>query len=325
MDLFAYDRSLNMEFLCGVDEAGRGPLAGDVYAAAVILPREAQLPGLNDSKKLTEKKREALYEEITRQAVSYYVATASPEEIDERNILNATFLAMQRAVDGLSVTPGYVLVDGNRKPPGITLPCSCVVKGDGTSAAIAAASILAKVERDRYMKQVAETYPQYLFEKHKGYPTKEHYQAIAEHGVLPIHRKSFLKNLDKKEKPNAHLAGIAGEEAAARYLQEQGYEIVERNYRSLYGEIDLIAKNGEYLVFAEVKTRKPGSLMAPVVAVNAAKQKRIVQTALFFLAEHGMELQPRFDVFEVFLGKNGVEDIRQMENAFTADGFDVYL
>lgn len=319
MDLFEYDRSLNVKLLCGVDEAGRGPLAGDVYAAAVILPEDAQLPGLNDSKKLSEKKREALYDQIIEQAVSWSVAAATPEEIDRLNILNATFLAMQRAVDGLSVTPDYLLIDGNRRPPTLRQPCSCVVKGDGTSASIAAASILAKVSRDRYMKKLAEEYPAYRFEKHKGYGTKEHYEALAAYGISPVHRKSFLKNLSRLESSNSHLEGVAGERAAAEFLKGRGYEIVARNYRSLYGEIDLVAQNGEVLAFVEVKTRRVNSMAAPAASVTPAKQKKIIQTALMFLSEHGMPLQPRFDVAEV-IWDGSIREIRLIENAFTTEG-----
>ena len=324
MDLFEYDRSLKVKLLCGVDEAGRGPLAGDVYAPAVILPFDADLPGLNDSKKLSEKKREMLYDLIVEQSVSFCVATASVEEIDRLNILNATFLAMQRAIDGLSLSPDYLLVDGNRRPPSLKQPCSCVVKGDGTSACVAAASILAKVSRDRYMKQLGEQYPEYGFEKHKGYGTKEHYKAIAEHGVSPVHRKSFLKNLEEGKTSNAHLAGVAGERATARYLEEHGYHIVARNYRSPYGEIDLIAENGQYLAFVEVKTRKPDSLMAPAVAVTVQKQKKVIQTALAFLGEYGMSFQPRFDVAEI-IWNGTVQEIRYIENAFTTDGLGIVL
>lgn len=325
MDLFEYDRSLNVPLLCGVDEAGRGPLAGDVYAAAVILPPDAELPGLNDSKKLSEKKREALYDLICAQAVSYCVATATPEEIDRLNILNATFVAMQRAIDGLSVPPDYVLIDGNRRPATIIQPCSCVVKGDATSASIAAASILAKVSRDRYMKQIAERYPEYGFTKHKGYPTKDHYAAIAEYGVLDIHRKSFLKKMAGASEPNAHLRGVIGERATAEWYLEHGYEVTARNVHSTYGEIDLIVENGEYLVFCEVKTRKTGSPMAPAAAVGARKQKKIIQTALGYLAEHGMEKQPRFDVAEVLLEGGTVQSVNVIENAFTVDGMGILL
>lgn len=180
--------------LCGVDEAGRGPLAGPVCAAAVMLPPGVILPGLNDSKKLTEKKREDLYDLILENALTYGIAFAAVQEIEELNILNATFLAMRRAVALLDMKPGLVLVDGNRDP-GLDYPTECVVKGDGKCADIAAASILAKVTRDRYMLEMAEKYPQYAFEKHKGYGTRAHYEALRKYGPSPIHRPSFLKKM----------------------------------------------------------------------------------------------------------------------------------
>ncbi|MBQ5334261.1 MAG: ribonuclease HII [Oscillospiraceae bacterium] len=177
---------------CGIDEAGRGPLAGDVYAAAVILDEDVVIDGLNDSKKLTEKKREELFDEIIAKAKSFCIATASVEEIERLNILQAALLAMKRAVAGLDITPGYALVDGNKFPP-ISVKGETVVKGDGTSASIAAASVLAKVSRDRYMKDAAEKYPEWQFERHKGYGTKLHYEMLDKFGPSPIHRMSFLK------------------------------------------------------------------------------------------------------------------------------------
>ena len=176
--------------LCGVDEAGRGPLAGPVCAAAVILPRGLEIEGLNDSKKLTEKKREELYGVICKEALSFGIAFATVEEIEERNILGATFLAMNRALE----QPELALIDGNRNT-GILVPSRCVVKGDAKCADIAAASILAKVTRDRYMLEQAKLYPEYRFEQHKGYGTKLHYEALREYGPSPIHRMSFLKKL----------------------------------------------------------------------------------------------------------------------------------
>lgn len=200
MTLFEYDSELRKLYpvFCGVDEAGRGPLAGDVYAAAVIFDKDTVIDGINDSKKLTEKKREALYDEIIQKAQAYCIATATVEEIEKYNILQATFLAMKRAVEGLGFKPELALVDGNRLPQ---LPCEAqmLVKGDGTSASIAAASILAKVSRDRYMKKIAEEYPQYMFEKHKGYGTKLHYDMILQYGPSPVHRMSFLKKLYAKQ------------------------------------------------------------------------------------------------------------------------------
>lgn len=180
--------------ICGVDEAGRGPLAGPVYAAAVILPLGLEIDGLNDSKKLTEKKREQLFDVICEKAISYSVGIATEKEIDEINILNATFLAMRRAVEGLEVKPDYALIDGNQHPK-LSIADETIIKGDGKSMSVAAASILAKVSRDRYMLEMAKKYPEYCFEKHKGYGTKLHYEMIEKFGVSEIHRRSFLKKI----------------------------------------------------------------------------------------------------------------------------------
>ncbi len=185
--------------LCGIDEAGRGPLAGPVYAAAVILLPEDVPDGLDDSKKLTEKKREQLFDEIRQRAAAFCVACASVEEIDTYNILQATFLAMRRAADGLSVRPELILVDGNQLPPSLPAPARTVVKGDALSATIAAASILAKVSRDRLMLELDGQYPAYQFAKHKGYGTKAHYEALRLYGPSPVHRQSFLKKFLAEE------------------------------------------------------------------------------------------------------------------------------
>ena len=187
-----YDEGYSL--LCGVDEAGRGPLAGPVYAAAVILPRGLVIDGLNDSKKLSEKKREALFAPICASALSYGIARAEVEEIEERNILNATYLAMSRAIAKLEPPPSLALIDGNRSA-GIAFPNRTVVKGDAKCADIAAASVLAKVSRDRFMLEMAEKYPEYGFEAHKGYGTAAHYTALREFGPSPIHRLSFLKKM----------------------------------------------------------------------------------------------------------------------------------
>ncbi len=196
-DLWILENEIYAEgfsLLCGVDEAGRGPLAGPVCAAAVIMPRGLVVDGLNDSKKLTEKKREELYSVIQKEAVSFGVAFASVEEIEALNILGATFLAMNRALEQLNPQPELALIDGNRNA-GIRFSSRCVVKGDAKCADIAAASILAKVTRDRYMLEQAALYPEYRFEQHKGYGTKLHYEALREYGPSPIHRMSFLKKL----------------------------------------------------------------------------------------------------------------------------------
>lgn len=181
-------------FICGVDEAGRGPLAGPVCAAAVILPPNLEIPGLNDSKKLSDKKRRELFPLICEKAIAYGIAFADHKEIDEINILQATYLAMERAISNLSVKPDFALIDGNRAKD-FGIPLETVVGGDGRSASIAAASVLAKVTRDDYMLEMAKSYPQYGFEIHKGYGTKAHYAALAENGPCPIHRMTFLKKL----------------------------------------------------------------------------------------------------------------------------------
>nr|WP_326185721.1 ribonuclease HII [uncultured Oscillibacter sp.] len=205
MDLWIYEREQwdsGFQTVCGVDEAGAGPLAGPVYAAAVILPRKLDIPGLNDSKQLTEKRREALYDIITAQAVAWSVARVEAAEIDELDILNARMLAMTRAIGGLSVKPDMALIDGNRDHGSrcaIETPHVTIVRGDGKSASIAAASILAKVSRDRYVSgELHDLYPQYQFAKHKGYGTKLHYEMLDQYGPCPQHRATFLKKWEAR-------------------------------------------------------------------------------------------------------------------------------
>lgn len=199
MTLYEFDAEARKRYpvICGVDEAGRGPLAGDVYAAAVIFDPDTVIDGIDDSKKLSAKRRENLYDIIVSKARAYCVASASVEEIEKLNILGAAMLAMKRAVDGLKVPADAALVDGNRKPE-LSCEVCTVVKGDGLSQSIAAASILAKVSRDRYMRELDKLYPEYCFSKYNGYPTKLHYELIKKYGISPVHRKSFLKNLDEK-------------------------------------------------------------------------------------------------------------------------------
>ena len=194
INLWEIESELPFELICGVDEAGRGPLAGPVCAAAVILPKGLVIPGLNDSKKLSDKRRRELFPIIQQEAVSFGIAFASQEEIDEINILQSTFLAMRRAMEQLNPQPEFALIDGNRETD-FGVPCKTVIKGDSLSANIAAASVLAKVTRDNWMMEAAEKYPGYGFEIHKGYGTKAHYAALEKLGPCPIHRRSFLKKL----------------------------------------------------------------------------------------------------------------------------------
>ena len=199
-DWFKYEREAHAQgygIVCGIDEAGRGPLAGPVCAAAVVLPEGCVIEGLDDSKKLSEKRREQLFDVIEERALYYGIAFADEKEIDSINILRATYLAMNRALGKLGVTPDMALVDGNGDPD-LGIPTRTIVKGDSLSLSIAAASVLAKVTRDRYMLSMDEKYPQYQFAKHKGYGTKLHYQMLKEYGISDIHRRSFLKNLDEK-------------------------------------------------------------------------------------------------------------------------------
>ena len=321
MTLYEYDKNTGVKLLCGVDEAGRGPLAGDVYAAAVILPQDFEIQGLNDSKKLSEKKREQLYDIIVDKAVSYCVASATVDEIDKYNILNATFMAMNRAVNGLNVKPGLVLVDGNKNPIK-NYNSRFVIKGDAVSASIAAASILAKVTRDRYMKQLAEQYPEYEFQRHKGYGTKLHYELLDKYGVSDVHRISFLKKyFEAGGKGETAYKGEAGERAVCKYLKKHKYKLIERNYRKSSGEIDIIAEKDGYIAFVEVKTRNENMLYSQAEAVDLKKQRRIIQTAQIYLSESGSDLQPRFDVAEATISeKNKILGINYIENAFEAKG-----
>lgn len=199
MTLYEFDNEIRTRFsvVCGIDEAGRGPLAGDVYAAAVVFDDDTVIDGINDSKKLSEKKREKLFDEIILKAKAYCIATASVQEIEQMNILNAAMLAMTRAYEGLGLDVDIALIDGN-KTPSLSCRSEAVVKGDATSQSIAAASILAKVARDRYMLELDEKYPEYQFSKHKGYGTKLHYEMLKKYGISEVHRPSFLKNLGEK-------------------------------------------------------------------------------------------------------------------------------
>lgn len=340
--------------VCGLDEAGRGPLAGPVYAACVCLKpgAEALLPHLNDSKKMTEKRREAAFAVLTAGEAAWFgIGSASPEEIDRENILRATFLAMDRAYAamieqmGETPPPSLALVDGNRDP-GLPLPVRLVVKGDGRSASIAAASVLAKVSRDRVMGELDGQYPQYQFAKHKGYPTALHYEMLGKYGPSPVHRKSFLRTLSthlaqldgaakpgkdaegpSKEgsgAPSGHNVGVFGERYTEAYLIRQGYELLARNWRCPGGEVDLILRRGRVLAFVEVKTRDEGSLGAPEEAVDAAKQERLIRCARAFLAgldpREREELQPRFDVAALTVRQTGgltaVTRLDHLEGAF---------
>lgn len=302
--------------VAGVDEVGRGPLAGPVVAAAVILPKDCKIIGVNDSKKLSAKKREALYDVILEKAVAYGIGVVSPERIDEINILQATREAMRQALEQLKPAAAFVLVDGTAIPA-LSIPQKGIVKGDGKSLSIAAASIVAKVTRDRMMEGYEQTYPGYGFGVNKGYGTAEHIAAIREKGICPIHRRSFVHNFVPWQEENPTQKGNRGEALAVKQMKKLGYEILERNYRGQAGEIDIIAKKDTYIVFTEVKYRKDTEKGTPAEAVDFRKQQHIIGTAEAYIAEQalGEDVDFRFDVAEV-LTHGGKTYFRYTEDAF---------
>lgn len=318
--MFAYERQYaDFQYICGVDEAGRGPLAGPVVAGAVILPKDCDILYLDDSKKLSPKKREMLYTEITKKAVAYATGMVSPHRIDEINILQATYEAMRTAISNLKIRPDILLNDAVRIPD-IDIRQVPIIKGDAKSASIAAASIIAKVERDRLMVQYEDVFPGYDFAKNKGYGTKAHMEAVKALGITPVHRRSFIKdnNYNHQEMPepeeteNKRTIGAKYEQAAGRHLEKLGYKILKYNFYCRFGEIDIIARDGEYLVFAEVKYRKTGSEGHPLEAVTKNKQRAICKCALYFMEKYGLMNMPvRFDAVGI-LG----DDIEVVQDAF---------
>lgn len=318
MSLFEFDKRYGVNSLCGVDEAGRGPLAGPVVAAAVILKPDAKtfLSEVNDSKKLSEKKREKLYDKIIENSLHYAIGIVDVDYIEKFNILQATFLAMKKAVEQIELQPDLVLVDGN-KLPDLKMRAEFVIKGDSKSASIAAASIIAKVTRDRMMIKFHEKYPNYGFDRHKGYGTKEHYSNIIEYGVIPIHRMSFLKKIREKIPTVQSINGQLGEKITYEWLKRNKYNVIAKNYKSEYGEIDLIAIKDEYICFVEVKLRSENCGYSPKESVNLAKQRKIIKTAISFLKKHPCKYQPRFDVSEVVKTNMSDFKIDYIRNAFT--------
>lgn len=305
------------KYICGIDEAGRGPLAGPVVAAAVILPKNCEILYLNDSKQLSQAKREALYDEIMEKATAVGVGMSSPARIDEINILQATYEAMRKAIEALSQTPDILLNDAVRIPD-VSLPQIPIIKGDAKSISIAAASIIAKVTRDRLMVQYDEILPGYGFARNKGYGSQEHIAALERMGASPIHRASFIKHFavgknTDSENQNTREKGAAYEKAVGYYMEQNGYKILEYNYRCRFGEIDIIAKDGDCIVFCEVKYRAQAGSGSPFEAVDRKKQKKIYACAMFYLKNRGLDtVQCRFDV----AGIEGTQ-ITYIEDAFT--------
>lgn len=309
--------------LAGADEVGRGCLAGPVAAAAVIMNDDPDfyIQGIDDSKKLSEKKREELYEKIIQNALCYNVAFVSREYIDEHGILPATRLAFEEAISGLKLRPDKVLCDyitGLK----LDVPHDTMVKGDAKVYSIAAASIIAKVERDRYMRHMANTYPEYGFEKHKGYGTKKHREALEKFGPCPMHRRSFITKISMPEETkDLNVIGSLGEKNAALFLESEGYDILERNYRCAGSELDIIARRADTLVCAEVKSSR-GTGKRPALRVNADKKQAMRRGMEKYIWETNLLNRGikhvRIDVIEVYFDANDkVTMLEHTENAVT--------
>lgn len=329
-------RHCGHSFVAGVDEAGRGPLAGPVVAAAVVLPRRFKLSGLDDSKRVNETDRQRFAKVILRRACGVGVGIASAQEIDAINILEATRLAMARALQALKPSPDYVLLDAVTLPS-VRLPQRPVIKGDSLSVSIAAASILAKVTRDRLMMDFHRLYPSYRFNLHKGYATPEHLNLLDRFGPCEIHRKSFrpVASCNKADdvdmitwedsvSAEAHSFGQSAESDAERYLRRKGYRILDRNVRSTRGELDLVAQTEGILVFIEVKARRTGMYGGAAHAVDSRKQARIVRLAARYLAAHRLHNPPcRFDVILFTGGTDRPSSLEHIEGAFEVPGDDL--
>ena len=319
-EILTYERGLweaGYDLIAGIDEVGRGPLAGPVVAAAVILPKECKIEGVNDSKKLSAKKREELYDIILEKAVSYGIGVVSNERIDEINILQATYEAMREALSQLKPKADYILADAVTIPM-VSTPQRGIIKGDAKSMSIGAASIVAKVYRDRLMEAYEEVYPGYGFVSNKGYGAAEHIEGLKKQGPTPIHRKTFLKNLLPQEGDTTTDKGHRGEALAAKQMEKMGYEILERNFHALKAEIDIIAKKDNTIVFTEVKYRQSEEMGTPGEAVGYQKQQNIIRAAKVYIAqkclmEKGYDF--RFDVAEV-LTQDGKTYFRYTEDAF---------
>jgi len=309
------------QYIAGIDEAGRGPLAGPVVSAAVVLPIGVELPGVNDSKKISEKKREVLFENIQNTAISIGIGLSDVHEIDEKNILQATYESMRRAIGHLSLQPQILLVDG-KKADIKHFQQESIIDGDQKSLSIAAASIIAKVTRDRIMRQFDIIFPEYGFAKHKGYGTRMHLDVIQKSRATPIHRKSF--NPISKYLPSMaylqrnRLLGKLGEQLTACKLIQFNHKIIEMNYNvPKVGELDIISKDSDVLVFTEVKTQTQShGWGTPSSQIDEKKRDRIMNSVKHFMNSNDLDCEIRLDVAEVILG-NGKPQITLIKDGMT--------
>ena len=318
-------RRRGFSVICGIDEAGRGPLAGPVVAAALILPFKKCPDGIRDSKTLTAQQRERAYDALQECAEGIGVGVEDVESVDEINILRASHAAMRTAVAALPVVPDVALIDGLKVQP-FPIPQIPLVKGDGRSASVAAASIIAKVTRDRIMCEYDQLYPQYGFAHHKGYSTPEHFAALRDHGPCPIHRRSFAPIMELLFQPVLDLeigirkeTGLSGETVACAHMLGMGWEVLATRYTCRGGELDVVAKENGTLVFAEVKTRKGARFGTPAESVNQRKRKRMLSAAESYLSENNLgDTDCRFDVIEVCVGSDGLSRVNVIRSAFMA-------
>ena len=311
MDMIKYEKkywSQGIEFIAGIDEAGRGPLAGPVVASAVIFPHDVNLPEVTDSKKLTGKKRERLFQDIMNVALAVGLGIVHEREIDQINILQSTYRAMQIAVEQLEIKPEILLVDG--RPADIDYyEQESIIKGDSKSLSIAAASIIAKVTRDRMMINYDKVFPQYGFSGHKGYASQKHIESIKTHLASPIHRQSFKPVSDYlptlKYYKEKRLVSALGQELVACQLVKNGCEIFEMNYNThRIGEVSIISDNGGLLVFTDVKTQtKEDGWEKPRLQINEYKRQQIMSSARDYMDKNKLAIEFRFDVAEVILGQ----------------------
>lgn len=305
------------KLIAGMDEVGRGPLAGPVVVASVILPVGCRIHYVDDSKKLNEKKRIELAKIIKNTAIAYSISVIDNEKIDEINILRATYKAMTESIENLDVRPDMILVDAvDYKLTNI--PQKGIIKGDSKSISIAAASIIAKVYRDDLMKEYSKKYPEYGFESNKGYGSATHVTAIQNHGLTPIHRKSFVGKILDDGYMNNTVKGAIGENIAVKEIIKRGYEVLDRNYRYGNGEIDIVGKKDGYICFIEVKYRTNTKYGEPCEAVTTTKQTRIIEASQGYIMENINDIGSmgyRYDMAEILI-KEGKKYFRYTENAF---------